>query len=214
MLGLFAARVRTRLVLARAFSVNTATKAKEQVMPFEEALRLCRALSNAKFDETIEVRVCGPVHSPQSCPPPFPLSLLVALFPFLFVALHCLWVNLLCSSNRRLLPLIQVGFNLGVDPRKPGQNLRGAISLPHGNGKKVTIAVMARKEKVRKSPPCCPACIVLGFALALLSRHPVQHAPLPFLVRRRSRRRTPAPTLSATTTSFSRFRRATLISTA
>jgi hypothetical protein len=60
MLGLFAARVRTRLALARAFSVNTATKAKEQVMPFEEALRLCRALSNAKFDETIEVCVCPP----------------------------------------------------------------------------------------------------------------------------------------------------------
>ena len=47
----------------------------------------------------------------------------------------------------------QVGFNLGVDPRKPGQNLRGAISLPHGNGKKVTIAVMARKEKVRRAAP-------------------------------------------------------------
>ena len=41
-------------------SSATATKAKEQVMPFEEALRLCRALSNAKFDETIEVCVCPP----------------------------------------------------------------------------------------------------------------------------------------------------------
>ena len=85
MLGLFAARVRTRLVLARAFSVNTATKAKEQVMPFEEALRLCRALSNAKFDETIEVRL-GPCTHGRA--PLSPFSSRCAALSFLFIALH------------------------------------------------------------------------------------------------------------------------------
>ncbi len=42
----------------------------------------------------------------------------------------------------------QAGFNLGVDPRKPGQNMRGFISLPHGSGKKVRIAVLTKGDKV------------------------------------------------------------------
>jgi len=32
--------------------------------------------------------------------------------------------------------MVEVSLNLNVDPRKPGQNLRGSVLLPHGTGKK------------------------------------------------------------------------------
>jgi large subunit ribosomal protein L1 len=36
---------------------------------------------------------------------------------------------------------IELALNLNLDPRKPGQALRGSIPLPHGTGKKVSIVV-------------------------------------------------------------------------
>ncbi|MEM1084601.1 MAG: 50S ribosomal protein L1 [Verrucomicrobiota bacterium] len=36
-----------------------------------------------------------------------------------------------------------VSFNLGVDPRKSDQMVRGSVSLPHGSGKNVRVAVFA-----------------------------------------------------------------------
>ena len=38
---------------------------------------------------------------------------------------------------------IEVTFRLGVDTRKADQNIRGSISLPHGTGKSVRVAVFA-----------------------------------------------------------------------
>ena len=38
---------------------------------------------------------------------------------------------------------VEISLNLGVDPRKPNQSIRGVASLPHGTGKKVRIAVFA-----------------------------------------------------------------------
>lgn len=41
---------------------------------------------------------------------------------------------------------IDVAVNLGIDPRKSDQAVRGATSLPHGTGKTVRVAVFAQGE--------------------------------------------------------------------
>lgn len=42
---------------------------------------------------------------------------------------------------------VDLVVNLGVDPKQADQNVRGAVPLPHGLGKKVRIIVFARGEK-------------------------------------------------------------------
>lgn len=42
---------------------------------------------------------------------------------------------------------ILIAINLGVDPRKPNQMVRGMASVPHASGKKVVLAVFAQDEK-------------------------------------------------------------------
>jgi large subunit ribosomal protein L1 len=39
---------------------------------------------------------------------------------------------------------VEAAFRLGVDPRKADQMIRGAVSLPHGTGKTVRVAVFAQ----------------------------------------------------------------------
>ncbi|OED29168.1 50S ribosomal protein L1 [Acholeplasma laidlawii] len=46
---------------------------------------------------------------------------------------------------------VEVAFRLNVDPRKADQNLRGAISLPHGTGKTVRVVVIAKPEKAKEA---------------------------------------------------------------
>lgn len=46
---------------------------------------------------------------------------------------------------------VEVAFRLGLDPRKAEQNLRGAIVLPHGVGKKRTVLVFAQGEKAKEA---------------------------------------------------------------
>lgn len=64
----------------------------------EEALKLIKELSYAKFDETVDM-----------------------------------------------------AFNLGVDPKKTDQVVRGTVSLPHGTGKKVRVLVFAKGEKEKEA---------------------------------------------------------------
>jgi large subunit ribosomal protein L1 len=64
----------------------------------DEALRLIKDLSYAKFDETVEM-----------------------------------------------------AFNLGVDPKKTDQVVRGTVALPHGTGKKVRVLVFAKGEKEKEA---------------------------------------------------------------
>jgi large subunit ribosomal protein L1 len=43
-------------------------------------------------------------------------------------------------------PTVTLSFHLGVDPRKSDQMVRGSVSLPHGTGKNVRVAVFAQGE--------------------------------------------------------------------
>ena len=42
---------------------------------------------------------------------------------------------------------LDVAINLGVDPRKADQNIRGSVVLPRGTGKKFRVLVFAKGEK-------------------------------------------------------------------
>jgi len=54
-------------------------------------------------------------------------------------------VSLLAELSRvRFKESIDVAINLGIDPRKSDQNVRGASVLPHGTGKVVRVAVFAQ----------------------------------------------------------------------
>jgi len=46
---------------------------------------------------------------------------------------------------------IDVSVNLGVDPRKSDQVVRGSTLLPHGTGKEVRVAVFAQGENAEKA---------------------------------------------------------------
>ncbi len=48
-------------------------------------------------------------------------------------------------------PTVECAFRLGVDPRKADQMVRGAVSLPHGIGKSVTVAVVTGSEKAAEA---------------------------------------------------------------
>ncbi len=46
---------------------------------------------------------------------------------------------------------VELAFRLGIDPRKADQMVRGTVSLPHGTGKSVRVAVFAAGEKAREA---------------------------------------------------------------
>ena len=46
---------------------------------------------------------------------------------------------------------VDLVFNLGVDPRKSDQMVRGTVVLPHGSGKSVRVLVFAKGEKEKEA---------------------------------------------------------------
>ncbi len=46
---------------------------------------------------------------------------------------------------------VEVVFNLGIDPRKADQLVRGTVSLPHGTGKDVRVAVFCPADKEKEA---------------------------------------------------------------
>ena len=46
---------------------------------------------------------------------------------------------------------LEVAMNLGIDPRHADQQVRGTVSLPHGTGKTLRVAVFARDEKAEQA---------------------------------------------------------------
>jgi len=46
---------------------------------------------------------------------------------------------------------VEMVFNLGVDPTKAEQNVRGSVALPHGLGKTIKVLVFAKGDKVKEA---------------------------------------------------------------
>ena len=46
---------------------------------------------------------------------------------------------------------VEIALNLGVDPRHSDQNVRGVVSLPHGTGKTLRVAVFAKDAKAEEA---------------------------------------------------------------
>ncbi|HJQ95440.1 MAG TPA: 50S ribosomal protein L1 [Acidimicrobiia bacterium] len=46
---------------------------------------------------------------------------------------------------------VEAAFQLGIDPRKADQLVRGTVALPHGTGKEVRVAVFAQADKAREA---------------------------------------------------------------
>ncbi len=53
--------------------------------------------------------------------------------------------------HARFTESVDVAVNLGVDPRKSDQVVRGSTVLPHGTGKNVRVAVFAQGENAEKA---------------------------------------------------------------
>ncbi|MEE4361883.1 MAG: 50S ribosomal protein L1 [Pseudomonadales bacterium] len=61
-------------------------------------------------------------------------------------------VALLTELSRVKFPeALEVAINLGVDPRKSDQVVRGATTLPHGTGRTVRVAVFTQGENADKA---------------------------------------------------------------
>ena len=54
-------------------------------------------------------------------------------------------------SSARFKESVDVAVNLGVDPRKSDQVVRGATTLPHGTGKETRVAVFAQGDNAEKA---------------------------------------------------------------
>jgi large subunit ribosomal protein L1 len=46
---------------------------------------------------------------------------------------------------------VELAIRLNVDPRQADQNIRGAVSLPHGTGKTTRVLVFAQGDKVKEA---------------------------------------------------------------
>src|SRR3712207_2613871 len=55
------------------------------------------------------------------------------------------------TSKAKFDETVDLAVRLGVDPRHADQQVRGAIVLPHGTGKKVRVLVFARGEKAKEA---------------------------------------------------------------
>ena len=55
------------------------------------------------------------------------------------------------SSYTKFDETIDLAVNLGIDPRKSEQMVRGTVVLPHGMGKKVRVLVFAKGEKEKEA---------------------------------------------------------------
>jgi large subunit ribosomal protein L1 len=55
------------------------------------------------------------------------------------------------SATAKFDESFDIAMNLGVDPRKADQLVRGTVSLPHGTGKSVRVLVLAKSPKDKEA---------------------------------------------------------------
>jgi large subunit ribosomal protein L1 len=55
------------------------------------------------------------------------------------------------NSYTKFDETVDMSINLGVDPKKSDQMVRGTVVLPHGTGKKVRVLVFAKGEKEKEA---------------------------------------------------------------
>ncbi|GAA0745873.1 50S ribosomal protein L1 [Clostridium oceanicum] len=55
------------------------------------------------------------------------------------------------TSKAKFDETIELAARLGVDPRHADQQVRGAVVLPHGTGKKVKVLVFAKGDKAKEA---------------------------------------------------------------
>ena len=53
------------------------------------------------------------------------------------------------NSSKNFKEALDVAVNLGIDPKKTDQAVRGATNLPHGNGKTYKVAVFAEGDEAK-----------------------------------------------------------------
>lgn len=54
-------------------------------------------------------------------------------------------------ANAKFDETVEAHFRLGIDTRKADQNIRGSVSLPHGTGKTVRVAVFAEGAQAEQA---------------------------------------------------------------
>ena len=55
------------------------------------------------------------------------------------------------AASAKFDETVDLAVHLGVDPRHADQNIRGTVSLPHGTGQEIRVAVFAQGDKAREA---------------------------------------------------------------
>ena len=55
------------------------------------------------------------------------------------------------AANSKFDETIDIAINLGVDPKHADQMVRGIVTLPHGTGKALKVAVFAKGDKAKEA---------------------------------------------------------------